>query len=151
MTDIWPPHIVVAAIVERDGKFLLVEEHTEGGVRINQPAGHLEPGESLPDAARREAREETGRAFEPQALVGIYRLPGAGAVPTYIRFAFSGTVGERIPGSPLDSEIVRADWYSIDKIRSTRQLHRSSLVMRCIDDYLAGHRFPLGLLHDCTR
>jgi len=146
--EIWKPHVVVAAIVERDGRFLLVEEETDDGIRINQPAGHLEPAESLADAVRREVLEETARDFAPQGLVGVYRLPSAGQRPTFLRFAFWGPVGEVEPGRSLDTEILRADWYSIDDVRSSASRHRSPLVLQCIDDYLAGLRFPLGLLRE---
>ena len=148
MEIIWKPHLVVAAIIERCGKFLLVEEHTDEGLRYNQPAGHLEHGESIVQAVRREVLEETTRAFTPQALVGIYRLQGTGTRPSFIRFAFCGPVGEPDCGRTLDREILRADWFGLDEIRATRDSHRSPLVLRCIEDYLAGHRYPMSLLHD---
>ncbi len=148
MIEIWKPHVVVAAIVEREGRFLLVEEETDDGIRINQPAGHLEPEESLVDAVRREALEETARNFAPQGLVGVYRLPAAGQRPTFLRFAFWGPVGDVEPGRSLDAEILRADWYTLEEARSSASRHRSPLVMRCIDDYLAGLRFPLTLLRE---
>lgn len=146
MIEIWKPHVVVAAIVERDGRFLLVEEETEDGIRINQPAGHLEPEESLVDAVRREVLEETARDFAPQGLVGVYRLPAAERRPTFLRFAFWGSVGDVEPGRSLDAGILRADWFTLDEARSSASRHRSPLVMQGIDDYLAGLRFPLTLL-----
>jgi len=149
VNDIWKPHVVVAAIVERRGKFLLVEEQTDEGVRLNQPAGHLEAGESLVQAVCRETLEETAHVFTPAALIGIYRLPGLGGRPTFIRFAFCGTVAEPEPHRPLDHGILRAEWFSVDAIRAARSRHRSPLVLRCIDDYLAGNRFPMDMLRDC--
>ena len=151
LNDIWKPNVVVAAIIEHSGKFLLIEEHTDDGVRLNQPAGHLEPGESLLDAVRRETLEETGREFDPRQLIGVYRLPGTAKRPTYIRFAFSGTVSEADPARPLDRGILAADWYSIDEIRAKKAVHRSPLVLRCIEDYLAGQRFPLDVLRECAQ
>jgi ADP-ribose pyrophosphatase YjhB (NUDIX family) len=146
--EIWKPHVVVAAIIERAGRFLLVEEETDDGIRLNQPAGHLEPGESLTVAVRREVLEETGRSLDPQGLVGIYRLPGTDTRPTFLRVAFWGHVGAVEPSRSLDAGILRAAWFSLDQVRSETDRHRSPLVAQCIDDYLAGHRFPLTLLRD---
>ena len=148
MSEIWKPHVVVAAVVERGGKFLLVEEQTEDGVRLNQPAGHLEPGESLLNAVCRETLEETARTFQAQALLGVYRLAGSDGRPTYLRFAFCGSVSEPQAGRPLDQDILRAVWLSIHEIRASRERHRSALVLRCIEDYLAGSRHPLNMLRD---
>jgi len=147
----WKPSVTVAAVVERDGRFLMVEEATPDGVRLNQPAGHLDPGESLVQAAAREALEETAHAFDPTALLGVYV---ARSVPrdepegvTYVRFAFTGELGAREPGRELDREILRTLWLTPDEIRARMAQHRSPLVMRCIDDYLAGRRFPLDLVY----
>lgn len=129
------PAVTVAAIVERDGRFLLVEEETAQGLRWNQPAGHLEPGESLPQAAVRETLEETAHEFTTQGLLGVYLTPaGEGA---YLRFAFVGTVGQALPGRSLDAGIRRAFWADVDEIRARPDMHRSPSMMRCIDDYLA--------------
>jgi 8-oxo-dGTP pyrophosphatase MutT (NUDIX family) len=148
----WTPRVTVAAIVERDGRFLLVEEHTPDGLRLNNPAGHLEPGESLLQAAVRECLEETGRDFEPQAVVGVYlaRLgparAAAAADVTYLRVAVTGRVGEPRPECGLDRGIVRTLWLGAEALRACRARHRSPLVQTGIDDYLAGQRFPLSLL-----
>jgi ADP-ribose pyrophosphatase YjhB (NUDIX family) len=149
MSDIWKPHVVVAAVIERDGRFLLVEEQTDDGLRLNQPAGHLEPGESLLHAVRREVLEETARTFVPAALIAVYRLPATERRPTFIRFTFCGTAGDPRRGRSLDHGIVRADWFDLAQIRACPERHRSPLVGRSIDDYLAGRRYPLDLLQDC--
>jgi len=147
----WKPSITVAAIVERDGRFLLVEEETPEGIRLNQPAGHLDPGESLIDAAVREALEETTCAFTPEALLGVYMARSASAyeaVPvTYVRFAFLGTVGEPDPALQLDDGILRTLWLTADEVRVRIREHRSPLVMKCIEDHLSGQRFPLSVVH----
>ena len=151
MPDPWKPSVTVAAVIERDGRFLLVEEMANGEVRLNQPAGHLDPGESLLDAAAREALEETAYAFTPMQLIGIYLWRAettAGAAPvTYLRFAFTGELGERDPDRPLDHGILRALWLTKDEIAARRAEHRSPLVQRCIDDYLRGERYPIDLLY----
>lgn len=143
---IWKPHVTVAAVVERDGKFLLVEEETDEGIRYNQPAGHLECGESLQDAVVREAREETRYDFVPQSLVGIYNWRHPQKDITYLRFAFAGEVLGFDPERELDSGIIAAHWFSIDEIRALADRHRSPLILRCVEDWLAGQRHPLTLL-----
>ena len=147
---VWKPDVTVAAVVERDGRFLLVEEHTERGLLFNQPAGHLEAGESIVAAVVRETLEETAWEFAPEHLVGVYRWQPSGSEVTYLRFAFSGRVGRHFADRALDTGIVRAVWLSQDEIRAGRQRHRSPLVVRCMEDYLAGVRAPLGLLVDCN-
>ena len=146
----WKPSVTVAAIIERDGRYLLVEEHTADGLRLNNPAGHLDPGESLVDAAAREALEETAHPFVPQALVGIYLSrfvrPQRGEDVTYLRFAFTGSVGEPIPGRALDEPIVRTLWMTLDEVRASVARHRSPLVLQCIEEHHAGHRLPLDVL-----
>jgi 8-oxo-dGTP pyrophosphatase MutT (NUDIX family) len=139
----------VAAVVERDGRFLLVEEHTESGLRINQPAGHLDPGETLLHAVAREALEETAHPFTPTALLGIYlwRSPDASRTTTYLRFAFVGDVGEVVAGRALDHGIVRTLWLSREELAQQAARWRSPLVGRCIDDYLKGQRYPLDVLY----
>jgi 8-oxo-dGTP pyrophosphatase MutT (NUDIX family) len=143
---VWKPNVTVASVLERDGRFLLVEERTRKGRRFNQPAGHLEEGESLADASVRETLEETAHAFRPDALVGVYswRYPETGV--TYLRFAFTGPVTGHDPEQPLDKGILRAVWLTVDEIRAGRERHRSPLVMRCVEDYLAGRRYPLDLI-----
>ncbi len=143
---IWKPNVTVAAVVERDGKFLLVEEETEAGLAFNQPAGHLECGESLIDAVIREALEETAYHFKPTHLVGIYNWRQAERDITYLRFAFGGELRGFEAGRPLDAGIVAARWLTLDEIRQSRPRHRSPLVLRCIEDSLAGKRAPLELI-----
>jgi 8-oxo-dGTP pyrophosphatase MutT (NUDIX family) len=145
---VWKPNVVVAAIVERDGKFLFVEERAEGSLVINQPAGHLDEGERLIDAVVRETLEETAWHFEPQALVGVYRWPHPTKGVTYLRFAFTGRVTQHEPHRKLDHGILRALWLTPDEFRAERARHRSPQVERCLDDYLAGQRYPLDLLKD---
>lgn len=149
MSEIWKPHVVVASVIEQDGRFLLVEERTDDGLRFNQPAGHLEPGESLLDAVRRETFEETAHHFEPQALLGVYRWrKPARPERTYLRFAFTGAIAAFDPTAPLDAGILRAVWMSPQEIAEVRSRHRSPLLQRCVDDFLAGRRYPLDLLAD---
>jgi 8-oxo-dGTP pyrophosphatase MutT (NUDIX family) len=146
----WAPHVTVAAVVEREGRFLVVEEHTSEGLRINQPAGHLEPGETLTEAVVRETIEETAQAFVPQALVGVYMThidrPNGNAA-TYLRFTYCGRHEPLGKPSPLDDGIVRAMWLTPDELHACRARHRTPLVMRSLDDYLAGRRFPLDFVH----
>ncbi|GAB3629268.1 NUDIX hydrolase [Pandoraea terrae] len=142
----WKPNVTVAAVIERDGRFLLVEEETPDGLQINQPAGHLEYGESLLAAVARETREETAHAFVARHLLGIYLAPGPSPV-TYLRFAFTGELGEQIAGQRLDAGIQRILWLSPEEIRAQRARHRSPLLERCVDDYLGGQRFDLALLY----
>jgi 8-oxo-dGTP pyrophosphatase MutT (NUDIX family) len=145
---IWKPNVVVAAIVEREGRFLLVEERADGAVVLNQPAGHLDEGETLIDAVRRETMEETAWHIEPQALLGVYRWPHPTKQITYLRFAFVARALGEEPGRALDHDIIRAVWMTPDEIRAARARHRSPQVERCLNDYLAGQRFPLGLLQE---
>lgn len=155
MNTRWKPSVTVAAIIERNGKFLLVEEHTPEGLRLNNPAGHLEPGESLADGCVRETLEETSYAFRPTALVGVYLSRSARSARghtqaqdiTYLRFAFCGELGAVQAGRQLDTGIVRTVWMTSDEVRASVARHRSDLLLRCIEDYLAGQRYPLALLH----
>jgi 8-oxo-dGTP pyrophosphatase MutT (NUDIX family) len=146
MNRIWKPNVTVAALIERDGRFLLVEEETEDGLRFNQPAGHLDEGESLVAACAREALEETAWGFTPTTLVGIYQWQRPQGDITYLRFAFSGELGAHEEGRDLDTGIRCAVWMTPDEIRTTKDRHRSPLVWQCVSDYLAGQRFPLELL-----
>jgi 8-oxo-dGTP pyrophosphatase MutT (NUDIX family) len=142
----WKPNVTVAAVVERDGRFLLVEEETETGLRFNQPAGHLDQGESLVNAVAREALEETAHRFRPEFLVGIYQWPKPDSDITYLRFAFGGSINGFDAERTLDAGIVRAVWLTLDEVRATRERHRSPLILQCCEDYLAGPRYPLGLI-----
>ncbi len=151
MSTIWKPNVTVAAVVEWEGRFLLVEEETDSGIRFNQPAGHLDCNESLIAACRRETLEETAWEFDPQALLGVYQLPVAGSGLTYLRFAFCGELGRHQVDRPLDQGILRAVWLTPDEILACRNRHRSPLVLQCIEDYLAGRRFPLDLITDYPR
>jgi phosphatase NudJ len=146
----WKTSVTVAAIVERDGRYLLVEEHTPDGLLLNNPAGHLDPGESPIEAVVREALEETARTFTPRALLGVYLSRAQRSDPpsdvTYVRIAFSGEVSEPLPGRTLDPEIVRTLWMTPDELRASAARHRSPLLMRCVDDHHAGKRHPLDLV-----
>jgi len=134
--------LTVAAVIERDGKFLLVQERIDGRLVLNQPAGHLDPGESLVEACRREVLEETAHRFAPAALVGIYRWHYAPKDVTFLRFAFSGSVEGTEP-RPLDKQIVALHWLTPEELQRRKAEHRSPLVQKCVDDFLAGRRFPL--------
>jgi len=146
----WKPNVTVAAIIEKEGRYLLIEEHTQEGLRLNNPAGHLDPQESLMHACIREALEETAYAFQPEALVGVYlsrfQRPATHEDITYVRFAFCGQVGEVNPALTLDTGIVRTLWMTLDQVRASADRHRSPLVLRCIEDHAAGQRFPLETL-----
>jgi 8-oxo-dGTP pyrophosphatase MutT (NUDIX family) len=144
--EIWKPNVTVAAIVEQDGRFLLVEEETTDGLRFNQPAGHLDAGESLVAACVRETLEETAYAFTPTELVGVYQWLRPQGDLTYLRFAFAGKVGAHETARVLDTGIVRAVWMSRDEIEASVERHRSPLVLQCVQDYLKGRRFPLELI-----
>ena len=142
--------MTVAAIIERDGRFLLVEEHTPEGLRLNNPAGHLDPGESPLQAVVREALEETACVFTPDRLVGVYlsrfQRPATSEDVTYLRFAYGGTVSAADPTRTLDDGIVRTLWMTPEELRAGRERHRSPLVLRCIEDWLAGRQHPLDLV-----
>jgi len=150
MPHVWKPSVTVAAVIERDGRFLLIEEETSDGVRLNQPAGHLDPLESLPQAVAREVMEETAHEFTPTALVGMYmstyRSARRNEDVTYLRFAFCGEVGA-CHDRPLDHGIIRTLWMTRAEIAACQERHRSPLLLQCIDDYLKGQRAPLELVH----
>jgi phosphatase NudJ len=158
MTRHFKPSVTVAAVIEREHggqrQFLLVEEMTADGLRLNNPAGHLDPGESPVEGCARETLEETAFHFTPTALVGVYLSRFEKAVPeadesqdiTYLRFAFCGTLGKHVPGQALDEGIVRTLWLTEGEIRASAERHRSPLLIKCLDDYLAGQRFPLGVI-----
>lgn len=147
----WLPHATVAALVEENGRFLMVEELTEQGeVVYNQPAGHLEDQESLLQACIREMREETARGFKPEGLVGIYRWQVPPAGHTYLRFCFSGICFDYDAGQQLDDGILRALWMTREELMEKSNQLRSPMVMRCIDDYIAGNNHPLSILNDLS-
>jgi len=150
MNRVWKANVTVAALIEREGRFLLVEEETDDGLRFNQPAGHLDEGESLVAACAREALEETAWGFTPTALVGVYQWTRPEGDITYLRFAFSGELGAHQADRVLDAGILRAVWMTPDEMLATADRHRSPLVWTCVSDYLAGRRFPLEIVrhHD---
>ncbi len=150
MSERWKPSVTVAAIIQRqtDGitRYLLVEEQTPEGLKLNNPAGHLDPGESPQQGAVREALEETACVFTPDRLLGVYlarmqRPPDEDV--TYVRFAFGGTAGEADAERALDTPIVRTLWMTLAEVRASRDRHRSPLVLQCIEDLAAGRRYPL--------
>ena len=151
MTQRWKPSVTVAAVIERDGRYLLIEEHTPEGLRLNNPAGHLDPGESPEQGVARETLEETTHTFTPDSLVGVYlsrfQRPATGEDVTYLRMAYTGQLGDAVPGRTLDTGIVRTLWMTPEEVRASAHCHRSPLVLRCVEDHLAGHRFPLGVVH----
>jgi len=151
MSKRWKPSVTVAAVIEKDGRYLLVEEHTPEGLKLNNPAGHLDPGESPQDGAVREALEETAHPFVPDRLVGVYlarfKRPSRDEDVTYLRFAFGGTCGDADPARTLDTGIVRTLWMTLDEVRASAPRHRSALVLRCIEDFAAGRRFPLEAVY----
>ena len=146
MERIWKPNVTVAAVIEQDGRYLLVEEETDDGLRFNQPAGHLEPNESLIDATAREALEESAYVFTPQALVGIYQWTRPQGDITYLRFAFCGALGDFDPARPLDDGILRTVWMTPAALEATRERHRIPLIWLCAQDHQAGRRYPLDLI-----
>jgi phosphatase NudJ len=149
----WSPSVTVAAVID-DGaqppRFLLVEEHTPEGLKLNNPAGHLDPGESPQQGVVRETLEETARVFTPTALLGVYLSrfvrPLTGEDVTYLRLAYAGTVGEPLPGRTLDTPIVRTLWLTLAELRASVARHRSPLVLQCIEDHCAGRRYPLEVV-----
>jgi len=143
---IWKPSATVAAVIERGGRFLFVEERIDGRLVLNQPAGHLDPGESLVAACRREVLEETAHDFEPRSLVGVYRWHYAAKDVTFLRFCFAGEAGAFHKDRKLDKEIVALHWLTLDELKARRSDHRSPLVQKCVEDHLAGARYPLDVL-----
>jgi len=154
MPERWKPSVTVAAIIERvtDGerRFLLLEEHTPEGLKLNNPAGHLDPEESPQQGVVREVLEETACVFTPDRLVGVYlsrfRRPATGEDVTFLRFAFGGTVGEPDATRGLDDGIVRTLWMTLPELRASRARHRSPHVLGCIEDYVNGRRCPLDTI-----
>ncbi|XHS79665.1 NUDIX hydrolase [Burkholderiaceae bacterium UC74_6] len=141
----WKPAATVAAVIEHAGRFLLVEEETADGLKLNNPAGHLDPGESPLQGVVRETLEETARDFTPEAFLGVFM--SAHRNVTYLRLAFCGRVGEEIPGRVLDEGIARTLWMTADELRACPQRHRTPLLMACIEAYLAGRRLSLDAIY----
>lgn len=139
----WKPNATVAAIIEEDGRFLLVEETTSRGNRFNQPAGHIEDNETIVEAVIRETLEETAYDFHPKALLGIYHWKHDHNDTTYLRFAYIGHVSEHYPEQALDEGIMRTVWLTIEEIRAKKAVMRSPQVITCFEDYLAGKQHPL--------
>ena len=153
----WRPSVTVAAVISdgpgsphQPARYLLVEEHTFEGLRLNNPAGHLDAGESPQQGVVREALEETARVFTPEALLGVYlsrfQREATGEDITYLRLAYCGSVGAEMPGLTLDTGIVRTLWLTAQEIRASANRHRSPLVLQCLEDHLAGRRYPLDLV-----
>jgi len=147
----WNPRVTVAAVIEKDGRFLLIEEETKLGLKLNNPAGHLEPGETPAQGCAREVLEEAAHDFTPTAFLGIYlarsRKNSTGEDQTYLRMAFCGELGKPHAGRALDKGIVRTLWMTADEVRNSAGRHRSPLVLKCIEDYLSGVRYPLAVIH----
>ena len=156
MNTRWKPSVTVAAVIAKDfdgiQKFLLVEEETRDGLKLNNPAGHLDPGESLLQGCARETLEETAFEFKPTGIVGVYmsrfeRVQTDGVLDiTYLRFAFCGELGAHVEGQALDVGFVRTVWLTAEEIRASSDRHRSPLLLRCMEDYLAGRRYPLDMV-----
>ncbi|HID48410.1 MAG TPA: NUDIX hydrolase [Chromatiales bacterium] len=138
-------HVTVAAVIERDGRFLLVEENVNGRRVLNQPAGHVEPDESFVEAVIRETLEETACHFQPESAMGVYRWQIPGTDQIYLRHGFCGRITGHEPDRPLDAAILRTVWLNREQLQQQTDRLRSPLVLACIDDYLAGHRYPLAL------
>lgn len=148
----WSAHVVVASIIEKDGRFLLVEERIEknGDAVLNQPAGHWEAGETLIEAAKRETLEETGWEVEPTAVLGIYEFKPRELEYTFLRIAFIAKVIKHHAEHALDHGIIGPVWLTREELVAQSARHRSPSVMRCVDDYLKGQQYPLGMIAHLT-
>jgi len=146
MTEpVWKPHVTVAALARQGDRFLLVREEVNGRIVLNQPAGHLDPGESFEQAVIRETLEETAHPFTPSGLLGIYRfVPDEGVTETHIRLAFVGEAGER-QDLPLDTGIIEPVWMTLDEIEASRDRHRGPMVLQCVLDSIRKPAYPLGI------
>lgn len=140
------PNTTVAAVIHHQGKFLFVEEIDNNQVVFNQPAGHLEAGENLISAVKREVLEETGLALVPDYLCGIYYFHRPDLSLYFLRFCFVIELEQWVKGRPQDNEIIDTHWFSLEQIKSKRHQLRSSMVFECIEDYLAGNKIPLSQL-----
>jgi ADP-ribose pyrophosphatase YjhB (NUDIX family) len=146
---VWKPHVTVAAVIEHDGKFLVVEEIADQQAVYNQPAGHLEEGETFVDAIIREVQEETAWQFIPDAITGIYRWRKPEEGKTFVRACFTGTLGEHDPAQKLDEGIIAAAWLTRDELLALPASRlRSPMVKLCLEDYLAGKRYPLDMISE---
>ena len=143
---VWKPHVTVAAVIEKENRFLLVEEHTSNGLAYNQPAGHLEESEDLISAVKREVNEETAWVFDPEAIVSIQLWRKNPEFPSFLRICFSGHCHSHNPEQTLDEGIVNTLWLTRDDIAANRHRLRSPLVLKSVDEYLKGERYPLALL-----
>ena len=145
---VWTPHATVAAIVEREGRFLFVEEISRGKRVFNQPAGHVDENETLQNATIRETLEESGWEVKPTEIVGIYTYKAPSNDVTYYRFCYVCEAVREIPNAELDSDIIAAHWFTLDEVKAKKELLRGPLVMKCLEDYLAGKRYPLDLVYE---
>jgi len=148
---VWKPDVTVAAVAERDGQFLLVEERSSGRIVLNQPAGHLESGETFLEAVVRETLEETGWSFRPDAVVGVYVWQPEHLSRTFLRIAFAGVLESHDAERPLDHGILRTRWFGREQLATQHARLRSPLVLRCVEDYVAGVRYPLSLISHLMR
>ncbi len=143
---VWKPHVTVAAVIENDGQFLLVEEATDNGLMFNQPAGHLEPGEDLISAVKREVLEETAWQFEPESVVAVQIWRKSPDKPSFVRFCFTGSIRDHDSNRKLDDDIIATHWLNRRQIEERAEQLRSPLVLKTLEAYLAGTRYPLNLL-----
>lgn len=146
--EVWCPHVTVACVVHDRDRFLIVEEDVRGEVRFNQPAGHLEPGESLLEAARREALEETGWEIELESFIGVRQYESPEHAAHIVRFAFAARPLRHHPQRVLDEGILRTHWLDYPEIAALGERLRSPLVLRTLQDWLAGSRLPLSAVGD---
>ncbi|MDX1668546.1 MAG: NUDIX hydrolase [Limnobacter sp.] len=141
MSEVWKPSVTVAAIVEDQGKFLIIEERTTDGIKLNQPAGHLDPGESPESGAIRECMEESAWKIEPTGMIGVYlsryTSTRTGHDVTYLRFAFAAKPVQHVETATLDKEILKVHWFTFEELKNNVDQHRSPLVLKCVEDYLA--------------
>ena len=145
---VWTPHATVAAIVEREGRFLFVEEISRGKRVFNQPAGHVDENETIENATIRETLEESGWEVKPTAIVGIYTYKAPSNGVTYYRFCYVCEALQEVPNAQLDNDILAAHWFTLDEVKAKQTQLRSPLVMKCLEDYLAGKCYPLELVYE---
>jgi len=145
---VWTPHATVAAIVEREGRFLFVEEISRGKRVFNQPAGHIDEHEAVQDAVIRETLEESGWEVKPTGFIGVYTFTAPSNGVTYYRFCYVCEALREVPNAVLDDDILAAHWFTLDEVKAKQEQLRSPLVMKCLEDYLAGKRYPLDILYE---